>query len=632
MHPGLLLDKPAKKDWWRSEDSGYVRARLEAVCQARGDAELLKRLGERRRLALGDAKRFQGKTAGAMSLHLARANAFENAGLCLHPLYGFAYLPGSGLKGMARAFATLAGEPPEVIEEVFGPAVTSDTDACAGAVVFHDAWPVQWPKLAVDIVNCHHRHYYDDTTERFPPEDWEDPVPVNFLTVQPGTEFEFAVSPRQAGNTRHVELCAKAVCWLQSALVHLGAGAKTNAGYGRFRIKGVKPPGLPQRAVFEAKLTLVTPAFLAGALQRAEDCDLRPATVRGLLRWWWRALHSGSVPVTELRRLERMLWGATESSGAIALEVERISGTAPVTFRVEEICGQYRIPRVAKDEKRSQGLLYLAYGMQEGRRKGRVVKPPRQYLPAGCAWRIRIIARACYDSGRQKKWEPEEVLAQARAALLALVELGGIGAKARRGYGSMAIECDPPAPKGVDAILGAAGSFGNATPVKLYSPSLRRLAGGRVLEEKLAGKEPWFVLDQLGAAYQEVAAAARHQKDKLALGLPRKINNPKGNEFIDHPRRKSVPGGTQKKKPGEFRHASPLHFKVFQRDGDYWVRLTPFVDPYLPDEGESERFVVAAIASLVKKLEERAKTQSSGCARCGAAGGRCPTTGESEGG
>src|SRR5207248_7881050 len=44
-------------------------------------------------------------TAGPLTLHLSRASALENAGLCLHRVYGFAYLPGTGLKGTARAYA-----------------------------------------------------------------------------------------------------------------------------------------------------------------------------------------------------------------------------------------------------------------------------------------------------------------------------------------------------------------------------------------------------------------------------------------------------------------------------------------------------------------------------------------------
>jgi CRISPR-associated protein Cmr6 len=67
-------------------------------------------------------------------------------------------------------------------------------DACAGAVVFHDAWPVEWPRLQVDILNNHHAGYYQKAE---PPGDWDSPVPVYFLSVPPGQRFRFAVSPRR---------------------------------------------------------------------------------------------------------------------------------------------------------------------------------------------------------------------------------------------------------------------------------------------------------------------------------------------------------------------------------------------------------------------------------------------------
>lgn len=39
---------------------------------------------------------FRAETVGPFTLHLARASALENAGICLHPIYGFVYLPGTG--------------------------------------------------------------------------------------------------------------------------------------------------------------------------------------------------------------------------------------------------------------------------------------------------------------------------------------------------------------------------------------------------------------------------------------------------------------------------------------------------------------------------------------------------------
>jgi CRISPR/Cas system CMR subunit Cmr6 (Cas7 group RAMP superfamily) len=46
----------------------------------------------------------------------------------------------------------------------------------------------------VDILNSHHSQYYQGHT---PPVEWEEKlIPVYFLAIGPGNEFEFALSPR----------------------------------------------------------------------------------------------------------------------------------------------------------------------------------------------------------------------------------------------------------------------------------------------------------------------------------------------------------------------------------------------------------------------------------------------------
>src|SRR5204863_449066 len=134
-----------------------------------------------------------------------------------------------------------------------------------------------------------------------PPGDWEDPVPVYFLSVPAGVPFRFAVAKRWDDvPPADVELAKD---WLAGGLTVLGCGAKTATGYGRFTVEpGVPPVAAANRPSVAVVLELVTPAFLAGANQQADDCDLRPATLRGLLRWWWRTMHAGFVDVPTLRR------------------------------------------------------------------------------------------------------------------------------------------------------------------------------------------------------------------------------------------------------------------------------------------------------------------------------------------
>jgi CRISPR-associated protein Cmr6 len=229
---GLLLDK------YHADCPGQHEQKQELVKIAGlppNPGELARRLSLRRAAleALG-ASRWVRATSGPLTLQLSRAGSFENAGICLHPIYGFVYLPGSGIKGMTRAFAETVAHASQVeIEAVFGKSASKDQDSAAGAVIFHDAWPVKWPRLVVDIVNNHHKDYYQGDGDRCPPDDFEDPNPVSFLSTDAGAEFEFALGLRaqQSADTRLLDQARE---WLDGALTLLGAGAKTNAGYGRF--------------------------------------------------------------------------------------------------------------------------------------------------------------------------------------------------------------------------------------------------------------------------------------------------------------------------------------------------------------------------------------------------------------
>ena len=407
---------------------------------------------------------FPAVTIGPLTLHLARASALENAGICLHPLYGFAYLPGSGLKGMAHAYSETVWLPAQTnqkqawrqIEDVFGWAPNPDRHqqindshhpaevrrkddndpdspeirASSGNIVFHDAWPKSWPKLVVDIVNNHHQDYYqakpDDNDH--PPGDWENPVPVYFLAVKPDTTFTFPLSKRRAG--RCPTTCSPwHTNWLLGALCHLGAGAKTVAGYGAFKpTPGAKTvPALPlqSRASFETTLELVTPAFLAGASQQAEDCDLRSATLRGLLRWWWRTMHAGFVDVKTLRAMEATIWGDTRRGGAVRLELSPIS---PV-----------QVSLYSHPQDRQSGTRYAAYGMDErnrGERKQRFIAAP------GARWNFRVLTRKTkYQPASMNTENPppailltaDRVSKQVLAALWLLTRFGGIGSQSARG-------------------------------------------------------------------------------------------------------------------------------------------------------------------------------------------------------
>ncbi|MCS7051739.1 MAG: type III-B CRISPR module RAMP protein Cmr6, partial [Thermomicrobium sp.] len=112
---------------------------------------------------------------------------------------GFPILPGSGLKGVARATARLVegrdDSDPEFLT-IFGrvpkPGDAPDV-AQAGALVFFDAYPEPGWRLELDVMTPHYPEYY---AGKQPPTPWQNPTPITFLTVAPGTRYRVAIGLR----------------------------------------------------------------------------------------------------------------------------------------------------------------------------------------------------------------------------------------------------------------------------------------------------------------------------------------------------------------------------------------------------------------------------------------------------
>ena len=550
-HPGFQLDKLSFAGEMEAQ-----KAALEKVIKSHRDQKLLQELFCRRSASLNalNAKQLSMTTRGALTLHLSRSGALENAGIALHPIYGFVYLPGSGIKGLTRAYAETVWAPEQTdkekawrqIEETFGWSPGSERDkqgwrpsqidpregAATGRLVFHDAWPLNWPRLILDVVNNHHVKYYAGEDD---PGDWEDPTLVYFLAIGAGEEFEFAISDRKPANDGLLDL---ACAWLKEALTYEGAGAKTAAGYGRFKpVQGKKAP-IPKMITSKPyDLRLVSPAFLAGANQKKEDCDLRPATLRGLLRWWWRTMHADYLGRDELKQLETAVWGDAESGSPVRIAVDFVNGGPPKLYDKAEVKrkNDLQTPRNRK-RKTTQGLFYASYGMDDGGRQ-------RWYRPAGTKWSIRIDARhgRFSSSSGQTEIKPEDILGQAEAALWLLCHFGGVGSKGRKGFGSFTdldlgdrgISSFKDCQNRADEFRKNCGLSNQSGKAK--SPALENMTSCDI---PTSYSNPWTALDQLGYAAQGFAQQYAHQQEKKALGLPRKIHGP-GNRPMPHQNKKN---------------------------------------------------------------------------------------------
>lgn len=209
----------------------------------------------------------------------------------LHRIYGFPIIPGSAVKGVTRACAfwdiaihfgipsiaaeeaarrkttndktplqlldqlLTAGEEedqqkalahiqndplcrsiPQVQELTYADCMTTATEfykvfgttSQRGEATFFDAYPIQTPRLELDVLNPHYGKYYRGEA---PPADYLDPVPTYFLTVAKGNTFHFAIA------TNSQTLADRAVGWLSEALGEIGIGGKTSAGYGFMQVQ-----------------------------------------------------------------------------------------------------------------------------------------------------------------------------------------------------------------------------------------------------------------------------------------------------------------------------------------------------------------------------------------------------------
>lgn len=176
-----------------------------------------------------------------------------------------------------------------------------------------------------------------------------------------------------------------------------------------------------------ASIELNTPAVLGGARPLRADpyFVLRPSSVRGGLRYWFRAAAASmlwpakgrdrdeqrrhdAAMLDELRKLEAHVFGSTDRSSRVLL-------LPPEGGLVEPW-------RPLPDPRNQPGLRYLGYGLFES--KGR---PPDRLVTRGRPLELRLRLRD----------EQPELRGVVAAALWLWTAFGGLGARGRRGYGSM---------------------------------------------------------------------------------------------------------------------------------------------------------------------------------------------------
>jgi CRISPR-associated protein Cmr6 len=141
-------------------------------------------------------------------------------GLAVHHVYGFPFLPGTSLKGLARAHS----EQPDAI---YG------TPDVAAAVTILDGFPLQGWEVQRDVMTPHFRSWYGEKRDAVP-DDTDDPIPIPFLSIAAGSRFEVVLLARGPASTGETD---RVIDDLRRGLDEVGLGAKTAAGYGVFTME-----------------------------------------------------------------------------------------------------------------------------------------------------------------------------------------------------------------------------------------------------------------------------------------------------------------------------------------------------------------------------------------------------------
>ncbi len=256
-------------------------------------------------------------------------------GITLHHTFGVPIIPGSALKGLASHYCdqllgqgdkTLQrdwqqlvkdGNGREVLQRSLHHFLFGDTD-CSGMIVFHDAWmdPASLTKndegMLMDVMTPHHGDYYGEKQysvdipagpkkgDRIPPTDFDDPVPVQFLSVR-GT-FHFALSwndgsPLPAAEADQRETWLNFVgSVLKAALADWGVGGKTSSGYGRLVAPSAIVSSEAIRAPSCTGTGLLKPAVTVGRppVKERVEAEIVEKKAKGANKITWRAKHLAS--------------------------------------------------------------------------------------------------------------------------------------------------------------------------------------------------------------------------------------------------------------------------------------------------------------------------------------------------
>lgn len=317
---------------------------------------------------------------------------------------------------------------------------------------------------------------------------------------------------------------------------------------------------------------VITPMFLSGA--DGQTPDLRPPSIKGAMRFWWRALNghlvkkvNGKWDYSELKKKEAEIFGGTDYRSSfdliIAEEEKKI------------ITGKDLKNDFSQKRYKKEGLVYFFYVILNQQKN-------REGYNVGTRFDVTISSYSV------------KVLEEISRVFYVLSKLGSLGSRSRRGAGAFMIN-------GIDDIyhillnniqdiFSKQESFEKHISIlknnkKKYSDlEYSSLINADIYISKNEFSEWKDALDEIGRIMKKERSAIpnkdikrrrytiRTLDQKAAYGLPIRVRNDNELNFKN------------KEKTG--RRSSPLYISVIKENENYrWV-LTHFKGKFMPNDFE----------------------------------------------
>ncbi len=301
----------------------------------------------------------------------------------------------------------------------------------------------------------------------------------------------------------------------------------------------------------KAKFEVVTPCFLGGA-NHEEEAELRLPSIKGVLRFWWRALNYARIAQTKQKKNNDIIASLREKEGKLfgTSDPGKDQGQSSLIMRLS--AGSQKPSEIKAGEVLCDkpgkvvgiGARYLGYGVMEA------FASKKQGTQAGEL--TRPCLKAPFEFTLQIGAKNQEHLEDVLPALKLLGLLGGLGSKSRKGYGSLNL---------MELKVSGVDTWQKPANENQYKNQLSDL-----LKPTLDyGKEP-----EISAFYFQTRICLTKFKHQTSM----EVINSYGREMQDYRRGKKgkevfgLPQGKVKPEEHE-RRASPLFFHVHKIGSEF---------------------------------------------------------------